>query len=82
MKFSKSFGAHATALSRSEEKHKEALAAGADAFNACLGNTDKNDGLGRKFNLLIDTCCVNTGVGAFRNMLKFNRIYCHVGIPP
>ena len=32
IKFSKSFGAHVTALSRSEDKRSKAMAAGADEF--------------------------------------------------
>lgn len=81
IKFSKSFGAHVTALSRSESKRNKCLAEGADDFYACLGNVEKMNALTSKFDVIIDTSPVNADIGPFMNMLKFNGTYCRVGIP-
>mmetsp|Transcript_25453 Transcript_25453/g.39102 ORF Transcript_25453/g.39102 Transcript_25453/m.39102 type:complete len:388 (-) Transcript_25453:78-1241(-) len=82
IKFSKSFGGHVTALSRSEEKREKALGAGADEFFACLGNADAMAELTGKFDLIIDTSPQNSDVASFMGMLKFGGTYCRVGIPP
>ena len=81
IKFAKSFGAHVTALSRSEDKRSKCLAVGADDFYSCLGNADKMSELAGKFDLIIDTSPKNADVAAFMGMLKFNGTYCRVGIP-
>lgn len=81
IKFSKSFGGHVTALSRSEEKRSKAIAAGADEFYACLGNSDAMAELAGKFDVIIDTSPANADVGDFLTMLKFNGTYVRVGIP-
>ena len=81
IKFSKSFGGHVTALSRSEDKRPKAMAAGADDFYACLGSAEKMNEMAGKFDLIIDTSPKNADVGPFMAMLKFNGTYCRVGIP-
>lgn len=81
IKFSKSFGAHVTALSRSEGKRDKSLAIGADEFHACLADADKMNELAGKFDLIIDTSPANADVAPFMTMLKFNGTYCRVGIP-
>jgi len=81
IKFSKSFGGHVTALSRSEEKRSKAISAGADEFYACLGNADAMAELAGKFDVIIDTSPANADVGDFLGMLKFNGTYVRVGIP-
>lgn len=81
IKFSKSFGGYVTALSRSDEKRSKALAAGADEFYPCLGDADACAALAGKFDVIIDTSPVNSDVGAFLGMLKFNGTYVRVGIP-
>lgn len=82
IKFSKSFGAHVTALSRTEAKRDECLAIGDDAFAACLISCPeeiiKYSG---QFDLIIDTSPKNADVGPFIDMLRFNGTYCCVGIP-
>ena len=81
IKFAKSFGAHVTALSRSEDKRSKALSAGADEFYACLGNAEAAAELAGKFDVIIDTSPANSDVGAFMGLLKFDGVYCRVGIP-
>lgn len=81
IKFSKSFGGHVTALSRTEDKRSKALAAGADEFYACLGDAEAMNELAGKFDVIVDTCPKNADVGPFLGMLKFNGTYVRVGIP-
>lgn len=82
IKFSKSLGAHVTALSWSEGKHEKCLAIGADDFYACLSDPDQmNNDLAGKFDLIIDTSPANADVAPFMSMLKFNGTYCRVGTP-
>ena len=82
IKFSKSFGGHVTALSRSESKRDKSLAVGANEFYACLGDPGKMKELAGKFDVIIDTCPANSDLAPFMDMLKFNGTYCRVGIPP
>eukprot|EP00542_Grammatophora_oceanica_P006142 CAMPEP_0194063832 /NCGR_PEP_ID=MMETSP0009_2-20130614/81355_1 /TAXON_ID=210454 /ORGANISM="Grammatophora oceanica, Strain CCMP 410" /LENGTH=366 /DNA_ID=CAMNT_0038716099 /DNA_START=260 /DNA_END=1357 /DNA_ORIENTATION=- len=81
IKFCKSFGAHVTALSRSDAKKEKCLAIGADEYYACLGNAEKMLALGGKFDVIIDTSPANADVAPYMSMLKFNGTYCRVGIP-
>lgn len=81
IKFSKTFGAHVTALSRGEGKRDKCLAIGADEFFPCLGDAEKMAELAGKFDLIIDTSPANADVGPYMTMLKFNGTYCRVGIP-
>jgi alcohol dehydrogenase (NADP+) len=81
IKFSKAFGGHVTALSRSEDKRDKALAEGADDFYACLGQPDQMKTLEGRFDVIIDTSPKNADVAPFMTMLKFNGTYCRVGIP-
>ena len=81
IKLATAYGGHVTALSRSESKRENALGVGAKYFVPCLGSPDKMKELSGKFDVIIDTCPVNTGISNHMDMLKFNGTYCRVGIP-
>ncbi len=81
IKLAKAYGGHVTALSRNEAKREKCLSVGAKEFYACLGNTDKMKELSGKFDLIIDTSPANAELAPYMDMLKFNGVYCRVGIP-
>jgi D-arabinose 1-dehydrogenase-like Zn-dependent alcohol dehydrogenase len=54
---------------------------GASEFYACLGNEEKMKELAGRFDVIIDASPVNVDVGLYLVMLKFNGVYCRVGIP-
>jgi uncharacterized zinc-type alcohol dehydrogenase-like protein len=81
IQFASAYGGHVTALSRSENKRDKCLAMGASDFYACLGKKEKMKELAGRFDVIIDASPANVDVGLYLDMLKFNGVYCRVGIP-
>ena len=81
IRFARQYGAHVTALSRSDSKKERALGAGAHEFYACLGDEAKMAELAGKFDLIIDTNPVNKPIAPYMGMLAIDGTYNRVGIP-
>jgi len=82
IKFAIAHGGTVTALSHSEAKREKCLAFGVKEYYGCLGNLNKMKELAGKFDLIIDTTPANADVGPYLDMLKFDGVYCRVGVPP
>ena len=73
-------GATVTAISRSAKKKKGCLEDGVDDFLLSSDEAEMAKNVG-KFDLLIDCTPVNTDLGPWMDLLKYDGRYCRVGIP-
>jgi D-arabinose 1-dehydrogenase-like Zn-dependent alcohol dehydrogenase len=80
IKLAKLRGVIVYALSQSPGKRIGALSAGADEF---IDMTDPVavESIKGKLDVIIDTCPMNGPVSPFLDLVKFDGIYCRVGIP-
>jgi uncharacterized zinc-type alcohol dehydrogenase-like protein len=73
-------GATVTAISRSAKKKRGCLEDGVDDFLLSSDEAEMAKYVG-KFDLLIDCTPVNTDLGPWMELLKYDGCYCRVGIP-
>ena len=80
MRLAKIMGCRATAISRSAAKKEGCMADGAFGF---LVSTDAEamKAAAGSFDLIIDTAPVNSDVSQWLDLVKFDGVYCRVGIP-
>lgn len=82
IKLAKLRGVTVTALSSSPHKKSAALAAGAKDF-MCIDDENDLKACAGQFDVIIDTSPANSQpVSKYLDLLKFDGIYCRVGLPP